>query len=305
MSSSSKLQSLRRLAYFAAIAEAGSIRGGATKLGLSVPVVSTALAELEQELSLVLAVRTTRTLTLTPEGQRVFLRAQEMLAAAEEALFVQAEDHKPSGKLAMTIPVEFCVSWLPERLMGFYSEYPDIDLHIETSDTVAPLERSEFDLSIRASYRSPQSYAKPARRLTNIPDYLGRIDLHCVAKQKPRYKWDGDTVYMDIPLIEQTGRGESLVATNKKDGRVVSIHGNRLITINNHDSALGLVRSGLGAVRVMAVSAHHYLKEKKLTRIMPGYDFGHLDIELTMRDSLPSPQAKAFKRYLLNYEKLT
>ncbi|MEM9218503.1 MAG: LysR family transcriptional regulator [Cyanobacteria bacterium P01_F01_bin.150] len=49
ISGTASYQTLRRLAYFATIADVGSIRGAASRLGLSVPVVSTALAELEAE----------------------------------------------------------------------------------------------------------------------------------------------------------------------------------------------------------------------------------------------------------------
>ena len=81
-------QTVRRLTYFLAIADAGSIRGAAQTLGLSVPVLSTALSELEAELDVTLATRNTRQFTLTSAGEGVQAAVRNMLEAAGAAIEV-------------------------------------------------------------------------------------------------------------------------------------------------------------------------------------------------------------------------
>ena len=69
----------RKLSYFVTIAECGSIRGAAERLGLSVPVLSQALRELECDLDLTLAVRTTRSFALTDKGKQLHIDASRLI----------------------------------------------------------------------------------------------------------------------------------------------------------------------------------------------------------------------------------
>lgn len=64
-------KSLRLLSYFVHIARAGSISGPAARLRLSPAVVSESLPELEAEMGVTLAYRTTRSFTLTALGGAV------------------------------------------------------------------------------------------------------------------------------------------------------------------------------------------------------------------------------------------
>ena len=132
-------QTLRRMTYFAAIADAGSIRGAAEQLSVSVPVVSEALSDLEQELGVTLAVRTTRKLELTQTGAAFSGAVTRMLSAAREALEIVAPDRPVSGKISITLPVELAAHWLPERIASFQQKHPDVAFRIEASDLVTGL----------------------------------------------------------------------------------------------------------------------------------------------------------------------
>ncbi len=296
MSSGPLFQSLRRLTCFAAIADAGSIKGGANRLGLSVPVVSTALSELEEELSVMLAVRTTRKLELTTAGEEVYENAKKMLASADSALGVINSQRVTNGELRITLPVELALHWLPSYLVKFHQAFPGIKLSVDAEDTVVPLHSSEYDIAIQANYQAPNqptdnTLLKPAIK-------LGQIDLVCVAAKKPRIRWQGSTAIMNNSLLEMKQRGNSLLAVEKKSEQTVSIRGNGLIQTNNHETALALAREGLGAVMVMNVSVINDLSKKTLTRVLPTYHFGHLNLELKLRDSLPSPPARAFSNFM-------
>lgn len=300
MSSSGIFQSLRRLVCFAAIADAGSIQGAAKRLGLSNPVVSTALSELEDELAVKLALRTTRKLKLTQVGKQVHEHAQNMLIAADSALSVGSQASLTGGELRITVPVELGTHWLPDRLLSFYQQYPAIDLQVDSDDSVTALQSSEYDVAIQANYRPPGD--KPTNKLVRPTIKLGEINLVCVAAKKPRISWSGDTAIMNSPLIEQEGRGDSLRAYDVKASRSIKLLGNGLIQINNHESALSLVRAGLGVVLVMEDSVKQDLANKTLVKVLPSADFGYLELNLVLRDSLPTPITKAFVEYMQQYD---
>jgi DNA-binding transcriptional LysR family regulator len=72
--------------YFSEIAAAGSIKEAADRLELSPSTISTHLAQLEEDLEVQLFFRQHRKLALTPEGNRLFLRAKEMFEAGQRLL---------------------------------------------------------------------------------------------------------------------------------------------------------------------------------------------------------------------------
>lgn len=296
MASTTLFQSLRRLACFAAIADAGSIKGGAHRLRLSVPVVSSALSELEQELAAKLAVRTTRKLELTQIGQQVYEHAQQMLNSADAALLVATHEQVGEGELRITAPVELGTHWLPNALLPFHQKYPGIELQIDSDDSVVTLRSSEYDVAIQANYRPPgeTDMTKLVQPVVNF----GTMNLVCVAAKRPRVDWSRNIATMNLPLIEQKGRGDYLTAVEKKTSRKIKLHGECLMRTNNHESALAMVRAGLGCVLVMDASVNQDLANKQLVRVLPGYDFGAVQIELKLRDSLPSPATKAFVQYM-------
>ena len=103
---------------------------------------------------------------------------------------------------------------------------------------------------------------------------------------------------MNCPLMVLRGSATTLRAVEKKTDKAVGLTGNEYIRINNHSTALALAMEGLGAVMVMQNTAREPLAAKQLMRVLPGYHFGHLNIELKLRDSLPSPPARAFLQFM-------
>ncbi|MEM9218507.1 MAG: LysR family transcriptional regulator [Cyanobacteria bacterium P01_F01_bin.150] len=298
MSGSASYQNLRRLAYFATIADVGSIRGAAKRLGLSVPVVSTALAELEAELNVVLAIRSTRRLTLTPAGQDIHRLASTMLGAADQAL-TYGKDHRPLvGTLALTLPVELASNWLPQRLVEFQAQHPDISLYIDANDKRIELRNSPFDVAIRATYQPPwQKNDVPLHREQGI-------DLICVARSQPDVVWDGNTGRIDTVLLTRLEKNPGLNALDLTTAQQVRLIPNKSITVNNKETAMAMARQGLGCALIAADAVKGDANLQPLVPIFAELDFGWLAIEIVLRDHLPSPATRAFVQFLDDYNSL-
>lgn len=76
---------------FAAVATASSLSGAARRLGLSAMTVSRRLASLEKELGVRLVHRTTRSASLTPEGEVLLPFVRSILEADEAARHIESE----------------------------------------------------------------------------------------------------------------------------------------------------------------------------------------------------------------------
>lgn len=277
-------QTLRRLTYFAMIAETGSVRGAAERLGLSVPVVSEALSELEEELSVTLANRTTRRFDLTDAGKIVHEAAASMLRVAEDAFQFQSDERPLSGRLSLTLPVELATGWLSKRIKAFRAEHPNVELSVEATDNVRDLGKSAIDLAIRTSYRPPGSDR----------DDREYLELACVATRPFRSnKAEANSLYIDRPLIARHSN-DWIDAWDPKSKSMVHVRSHETIVVNNRQTAITIAREGLGLALVLKQSVDTELAEGSLAMVKRSLDFGGVSVDYVYRDNLPSREARAF-----------
>lgn len=94
----------RGLAIFVAVVNAGSFSGAGRRLKLSTSVVSHHISQLESKLGVSLLFRSTRSLSLTPEGKNILESAQKMVSAGEEALDALVDNRDETiGSLRITM----------------------------------------------------------------------------------------------------------------------------------------------------------------------------------------------------------
>jgi LysR family transcriptional regulator for bpeEF and oprC len=137
---------------FARVAELSSFTKAADALELSRAVVSTQIAELERHLGVRLFHRTTRRVTLTPDGTEYFDRSRRILAevaAADEA--VRLTKQRPQGRLRVDVPVAFGRHLLMPALAQFTARYPELSLEVQYNDRVIDLVQEEVDVAVRSS----------------------------------------------------------------------------------------------------------------------------------------------------------
>lgn len=142
---------LNHLIIFKNVADAGGFSAAATHLGLPKSSVSQKVSALEQELGVRLLHRTTRRVSLTEEGERVYESASRIAAeTAEVTAFVHDAHEEPSGLLRMTAPPDFG-AFLIAQLKPFLARYPKIEIELDLSSRLADLVREGMDLALRAS----------------------------------------------------------------------------------------------------------------------------------------------------------
>lgn len=170
---------LSDLEIFICTADSGGLSAAARKLDLSPAVTSAALKRLESDLGVMLFVRTTRSIRLTVEGERLLSRCRPLLAElqmAEEEVVIGRS--LISGDLQISMPSDLgrnvILPWLDE----FQVQYPAIRLRVQLSDRIANMYREPVDLAIR--YGKPSDSGMVAlplvpdnrRVLCATPEYL-------------------------------------------------------------------------------------------------------------------------------------
>ncbi len=163
---------------FAAVVDAGSFVKAADALEVSKAAVSRYVAELEARLGVRLLHRTTRKLSLTPEGEVFNVRCRELLGGLDEAeAEVSSHSGEASGLLRINAPFSFGLLHLAPLWPEFMGRHPRVMLDVTLADRVVDLVEEGFDMAVRIG-RLPTS-SLVSRPLTSTrlvlcasPEYL-------------------------------------------------------------------------------------------------------------------------------------
>ncbi|WP_336699695.1 LysR family transcriptional regulator [Pantoea dispersa] len=150
---------------FVRTAETGSFSAAGRDLGLGQPNVSRHVATLEEHLQTRLLHRTTRKLSLTPEGERYYLEARRILEAVEESESSFRENVTPAGLLRVACPTALAHTFLVPHIPDFLERYPELTLDLQINDRYINLVDEGAELAIRIGHL--EDSAMRARRLGN------------------------------------------------------------------------------------------------------------------------------------------
>lgn len=173
------------VSVFVEAAEAGGFARAAERLALSRSAVGKSIARLETRLGVRLFHRTTRTQSLTEEGQAYYercLRALEELRVGESML--DSGRREVVGRLRVTMPVllgRYCVAPL---LVEFAKDHPKLELHLCFNDRPVDLVAERFDLAVRNGALG-QGNGLHARRLAAWRKVLCASPAYLEARGRP------------------------------------------------------------------------------------------------------------------------
>lgn len=124
---------LQQLRYLTAVAEEGSLTLAARKLGVTQPVLSRALALLQQELSAPIFKRQSRKLVLTLEGEAALIPARRALAAVEEVKRSAIHKQAPLLNIAAQSTMLALIAPTFARVLRLY---PSMHVSLATAESI-------------------------------------------------------------------------------------------------------------------------------------------------------------------------
>jgi len=177
------MDQLQGMRVFARVAELGSFARAADDLDMSRAMASSYVAQLEKHLGTRLLHRTTRKVTVSPEGAVYLERCKRILgeiqAADDEMRHARA---RPQGKLRIDVPVAFGRYLLMPALPAFTERYPEMALEIRFNDRYVDLAAEHIDVVLRSGeVKTPDLIARrvaTSRMVTcAAPGYLARYGV--------------------------------------------------------------------------------------------------------------------------------
>jgi DNA-binding transcriptional LysR family regulator len=291
------LDQLRSLAIFAKVAEVGSFRAAATALGITPPVISQHVSQLEADLEIALVYRTTRTLRLTDAGEKLAKSARAMLEAAESGLDEITDDSAPPhGKLAIAAPGISDYAPFLDGLTKYIRLYPDVELTVSFDDKIRDLIREGFDLGIRAGSALNDS-SLMSRKLMDNPLILACSPEYALQKGKighPRelaekgYQWIGGPMRAKTMLLRRKD--------NPKETYEIPV--STTINVDTYKASINLGLRGNGLIKISVLDSAQEFADNMLMEPLPEWEPESLGIYAVWPANAGS---RSLTRHLLNF----
>lgn len=265
-----KYQEMR---VFSAVVDVSSFVAAADSLGMSKAAVSRYVSELEQRLGVRLLHRTTRKLSLTPEGEVFLSRCREILSSIESSeAEISTRSVTVSGLLKVSVPVSFGIRHLAPLWPEFMGPHPKLSLDVQLADRVIDLVDEGFDLAIRIA-RLPDS------SLISRQIAATRLVL-CAA---PSYLQQRGTPTHPSELVQHDLVAYSLLATGDQwqfDGPNghVNVKVRPRLWSNNGDSCIAASLQGAGIQLQPTFLIDEALRRGELVEILPQFKAATLGI---------------------------
>lgn len=144
------MQDLNDLYYFVQAVDHGGFAAAARALGMQKSKLSRRIGLLEDNLGVRLIQRSTRRFSVTEIGQEYYRRCVAMLVEAEGAQAVIDQSRSgPCGTVRLSCPTGLLTFQFADLLGRFMALYPDVELHVESTNRRVDVIGEGFDLAIR------------------------------------------------------------------------------------------------------------------------------------------------------------
>lgn len=260
------MNQLMAIRAFARVVEAGSFTRAADSLDMPNATLSKLVQELEAHLGVRLLQRTTRRVTVTPEGQHYYEKTGLILKELEDVdTSFNVARSKPRGHLRIDVGGSTAREVLVPALPDFLARYPDIRIDLGVSDRAVDMVSDNVDCVIRGGALDNSSLI--ARHLGNAamvtcatPAYLKQFGVPA----SPDELKNGHRLVSYV--LSQNGR--PMPFRFLKDGEKIEIKAEHRVGINESNAHLAAGLAGLGVIQTFAYSAAPALRDGTLVEIL-------------------------------------
>jgi len=269
------LDSLRGYVVFAHVAETQSFSRAAEKLGITKSAVSKHVAQLEADLGVQLILRTTRRLSLTDAGARVFELcsrvASDIEAAREAALDARSSI---AGKLRITAPNAFGRNYLMPVITEFLALHQEISIEAVLADAYVDLLGERIDMALRVGDPGDQSLI--SRRIARVEFFLVASPRYLEKRGTPRTPAD---LAQHEWIVHAPARADHITLHKGKNSVRVPVRGR--LTCNDGPSNLAAAAAGYGIIGLPDFEAAPELQTQRLVRVLPAWRIEDSALHLT------------------------
>lgn len=249
---------------FVRVVEAGTFTKAANTMDLPASTVTRLIQGLEQDLKVRLLHRTTRSVTVTPEGATYYERVVRLLAELSDIETSTRQSlARPSGRVRVETTAALAALVIVPSLDEFYREYPDVELELSVGARHVDLVAEGVDCAIRAGTVSEQMMVARnigAFRFTTCasPGFLKAHGAPATPQELARTPTAGMIAGGGRPMPFRFSNGEQELELPLRHKLVV----------NDTNAYLAAALAGLGVIQAPAYAVHQAVKEGTLVSLL-------------------------------------
>lgn len=252
---------------FVRVVEAGNFTKAAESLDMPNASVTRLIQGLEQELKVRLLHRTTRSVTVTPEGATYYERVVRLLAELADIESSTAQSiAKPSGKVNVDAPAAIATMVIVPALAEFHRAYPDVKIELGVGNRRTDLIAEGVDCVIRAGEASEQFLV--ARRIGEFSFVTCASPAFLKAHGTPKTPED----IRALPTVGMSGASGRVQAFRFTQGEVdhrFALEHQLVVNDTNAYIAAGL--AGLGIIQAPSYTVDAALEDGRLVSLLEGW----------------------------------
>lgn len=238
------------LAGFAAVVRAGSFTRAAAQLGVTQSALSQTVRALERRLDLKLLNRTTRSVSPTEAGERLFRTVGPRFEDIEAELAVLGEMRgKPAGTVRITATEHSTRTLIWPRLEPWLPRYPDIKVEISSDNRFTDIVAERFDIGVRLG----GDVAKDMIAVRIAPDmHMAVVGSPTYFARHPRPRTPQDLTSHDCIGLRLASHGGLLKWEFRRRGKTVNAHVTGRLIFNSSELIVAAALAGHGVAWVPA-----------------------------------------------------
>lgn len=260
------MDQLAAMRAFVRVVETGTFTQAALTMQMPKPTVTKLIQGLEAHLRTKLLHRTTRRVTVTPDGAAYYERVLQLLADLDELDgSMTSSQARPSGRLRVDVGAAVALLAIIPALPEFHALYPEIQIDLGVSDRPVDLIGENVDCVVRAGRLTEQSLI--ARRIGELhfitcatPAYLAQFGTPA----HPRDLEDGHRLVGYFTARS----GRHYPFTFVRDGERHEITGKSIVAVNDGNAYVAAGLAGLGMIQAPTFMVESCLASGALRRVL-------------------------------------
>lgn len=261
------MDQIQAMRIFVRVVEAGTFTRAADSLNLPKATVTKHVQALEERLRVKLLNRTTRRVTVTPDGAAYYDRTVRLLTDLDdiEASMTNARAN-PRGRLRIDVGTSVAQLLIIPHLAEFHARYPDIQVDLGVSDRTVDLIGDNVDCVTRGGELSDQSLV--ARRIGSLEFITVAAPAYLERKGTPMHPLEIEEKHASVIYFSpQSGRHYPLEF--RRGDESIDVTGPYQLSVNESNAYVTSIVAGLGIGQITSWQAQRHFDGGSLVRLLP------------------------------------
>jgi DNA-binding transcriptional LysR family regulator len=276
---------------FVEVAGRRSFSAAARALGHSPQAVTRAIAAVEERIGARLLHRTTRSVSLTGDGERYLERARRAIAEVDRLETRDDADAPLAGRLAITAPVLFGQLHVAPIVTAFLTAHPAVDIRLLLVDRIVSLADEGLDIAVRIGDLADSGLV--ARHVGHVRSVVVASPAYLRSAGTPRTPADlADHACIAFAASAAVADRWSFPIPGSRP-RTVTVR--TRLTVNTGQAAIDAALAGLGLVRLLSYQVDELVAARRLQVVLSRFEPKPSPIHLVR---LPGVQVRAAVAFL-------